>query len=81
MKASMGLFMFVGGCMGVVGETRGTINNSERPQVTVADDYRAWPAFLLNVQRSDAAQVRDIYINDVGATADQGRSSPRARRW
>jgi len=75
MKALVGLFAFVGGCMGIVGETRDTIN-IEEPHLTAPDNYRAWPAFLLNVQRSDAAQVRDIYINDVGATVEQGAPFP-----
>jgi hypothetical protein len=75
MKALIGLFAFVVGCTGIVGETRGTIN-VELPPLTVADNYRAWPTFLLNVQRSDSAQVRDIYINDVGATAEAGAPFP-----
>jgi hypothetical protein len=75
MKAVSALFVFVVGCTGYVGETHSPIN-IEQPQLTVADDYRTWPTFLLNVQRSDSAQVRDIYINDVGATAEQGAPFP-----
>ena len=45
------------------------------PQALPAD-YRSWPGFLLNVQRPDAAQIRDIYINQVGTSATQGQPFP-----
>ncbi|GKS57095.1 hypothetical protein YTPLAS18_06220 [Nitrospira sp.] len=32
-------------------------------------DYKSWPKFLSDVQRPDAKQVRDIYVNQVGAKA------------
>jgi len=38
--------------------------------------YHAWPKFLTAVQRPDAKQVRDIYINSVGATTPRGRPFP-----
>lgn len=37
-------------------------------------DYKSWPKFLSEVQRPDAKQVREIYVNAAGktATADKG---------
>ncbi len=35
--------------------------------------YKSWPKFLMNVQRGDAKQVRDIYINPIGARAQKGQ--------
>ncbi len=34
--------------------------------------YKSWPKFLMNVQRGDAKQVRDIYVNPIGARAQKG---------
>ena len=35
-------------------------------------DYKSWPRSLLGVQRLDLKQVRDIYINPIGAKAKAG---------
>ena len=39
-------------------------------------NYKSWPSTLLNVQRADAKQIRDIYVNDVGARATAGGKFP-----
>jgi Cytochrome P460 len=39
-------------------------------------DYKTWPRFLLDVQRPDAKQVRDIYINPIGYAAQAGKPFP-----
>jgi hemoglobin len=36
-------------------------------------DYRFWPKFLSAVQRPDATQVREIYVNPKGARATQSQ--------
>ncbi len=41
-------------------------------ELTLAADYKSWPVFLANVQRPDAKQIRDIYINNIGAKAVAG---------
>lgn len=38
--------------------------------------YKTWSAGLRNVQRPDAKQVRDIYVNDIGAKAVAGGAFP-----
>lgn len=35
-------------------------------------DYKSWPKFLSEVQRPDAKQVRELYINPAGARARKG---------
>ena len=42
-------------------------------EVALPADYKTWPKFLSSVQRPDAKQVRDIYINPTGtgSKADQ----------
>jgi hypothetical protein len=77
------------GCTGIVGspETTGeAIGGSpdatssgiapSAPVVPMPLDYRIWPTFLPNVQRSDVGQVRDIYVNAVGNTATEGQPFP-----
>ena len=39
-------------------------------------DYRSWPRFLSTIDRHDAAQVREIYVNQVGAAARAGQKFP-----
>lgn len=39
------------------------LNDNEIP---LPANYKAWPTFLSNIQRPDAKQVRDIYINPTG---------------
>ena len=39
-------------------------------------DYKSWPKFLTSVQRGDAKQVRDLYVNPKGATTSHGQDFP-----
>ena len=43
-------------------------------ELALAADYKSWPVFLQGVQRPDAKQIRDIYINKVGAAAAAGKA-------
>ena len=45
-------------------------------QLAVPADYRSWPVFLADIQKNDAGQIRDIYINTVGHATDQGDDFP-----
>ena len=42
-------------------------------ELPLAADYKSWPVYLQNVQRPDAKQIRDIYINTVGAKNTAGK--------
>ncbi|MEP7051122.1 MAG: cytochrome P460 family protein, partial [Pseudomonadota bacterium] len=46
------------------------------PTVPLPSGYQSWEPFLLNVQRPDSLQVRDIYINAIGAKAERGAPFP-----
>ena len=39
-------------------------------------DYKSWPKFLSEVQRPDAKQIREIYVNPRGQGAKQGGEFP-----
>ena len=41
-------------------------------QLATPADYETWRPFLTNVQRPDNGQVRDIYVNEVGAKTTPG---------
>jgi hypothetical protein len=45
-------------------------------EIPLAADYKSWPKAIMNVQRPDAKQVRDIYINSVGYGAKRGDAFP-----
>ena len=45
-------------------------------ELPLAADYKSWPVFLKDVQRPDAKQVRDIYINTVGSKTAAGKPFP-----
>lgn len=38
--------------------------------------YRSWPKFLVDIQRPDAKQIRDIYINPLGHATKAGETFP-----
>lgn len=46
----------------------------EDGQLALPADYRSWPVFLSAVQREDAKQVRDIYMNGDAKKAGPGQS-------
>jgi hemoglobin len=45
-------------------------------QLSYPVDYRNWPKFLSEVQRPDVKQVRELYVNPVGARAHHGDPFP-----
>ncbi len=42
-------------------------------EVPLPVDYKSWPKFLTSVQRPDAKQVRDIYVNQAGTKNRSGQ--------
>ncbi len=49
--------------------------------LALPSDYRAWPKFLVDVQRPDAKQVRDIYVNPTGAATQAGSAFPNGTQF
>jgi hemoglobin len=45
-------------------------------ELTIPADYKTWPKFLSAVQRPDVKQIREIYINPVGAKSVKGGQFP-----
>ena len=45
-------------------------------ELTYPADYKAWPKFLSEVQRPDAKQIRELFVNQVGARTNQGQLFP-----
>ena len=45
-------------------------------ELAIPNDYRSWPPFLLGIQRPDAKQIRDIYINPTGHATKAGAMFP-----
>lgn len=43
---------------------------------TIPASYKTWPKMLTDVQRPDAKQVRDLYIDPKGATTKAGDAFP-----
>lgn len=43
-------------------------------EMPVPAGYQSWPRFLVNVQRPDAKQVRDIYVNAIGSATQEGQA-------
>lgn len=46
-------------------------------QQPIPADYKSWPKFLSAVQRPDAKQVREIYMNAAAAKAVRGQPIPQ----
>jgi hemoglobin len=64
--ASLGLAVL----FGCASQTK-PINDGE---AALPADYRDWPKYLTSVQRPDAKEVRDVYINSTGAGSKAGQS-------
>jgi hypothetical protein len=45
-------------------------------ELAIPADYKSWPKFLSDIDRPDAKQVREIYINPAGAKTSGGRPFP-----
>ncbi len=45
-------------------------------ELAIPADYKSWPKFLSAVQRPDAKQVREIYMNPAAAQAKAGQPFP-----
>jgi hypothetical protein len=45
-------------------------------EVRLASEYRTWPKFLTDIDKEQIKQVRDIYINPVGARTMAGKEFP-----
>jgi len=39
-------------------------------------DYKSWPTFLMNIDKEQNKQVRDLYINKIGAGTSAGQVFP-----
>lgn len=58
--------MLVAGCAGMMEAPVPVLKDGE---LALPADYKTWPKFLSAVQRPDAKQVREIYMNPVAAKA------------
>ena len=45
-------------------------------ELAIPADYKSWPKFLSAVQRPDAKQVREIYMNTAGTSATAAKGFP-----
>jgi hemoglobin len=45
-------------------------------ELALPGNYMVWPKFLSEVQRPDAKQVRELFINPSGAKTNQGQPFP-----
>jgi hypothetical protein len=55
------------------------VSMSPKPKdgdLSLPGDYKNWPKFLSAVQRPDVKQVRELYVNPIGATTAQGQAFP-----
>lgn len=72
--------LLVAFALGLLGCAKGPLRflwrGSYDGEVTPPPDYRSWPRFLSTIDRHDVAQVREIYLNPVGAMARRGRAFP-----
>ena len=45
-------------------------------EVKIPADYKSWPKFIGTIDRADAKQVRELFINPTGAKAKAGEKFP-----
>lgn len=61
------------GCAQMDGQPVAVMSDGQLP---LPSGYRSWPVFLGAVQREDAKQIRDIFMNADAARARAGQSYP-----
>lgn len=66
--------LFLCGCseMGVTPTAKAPVKPKDGELVYPAD-YKTWPKFLSEVQRPDAKQIRELFVNQVGVRTNQGQ--------
>lgn len=57
-------------------EARQPVAKLKDGELVLPADYKSWPKFLSEIQRPDAKQVREIYVNPQGQSAKEGGSFP-----
>jgi hemoglobin len=67
------LLVLAAGCAQTGGMSTAKLKDGE---LAVPADYRSWPKFLVDIQRPDAKQIRDIYINPLGHATKSGDAFP-----
>ena len=67
------LLALAGGCAQMGGMPTAKLKDGE---LAAPADYRSWPKFLVGIQRPDAKQIRDIYINPQGHATKAGDMFP-----
>ncbi len=72
--AILTVFCFVAGCAQT--PPPAPVAKLKDGELTVPADYKAWPKFLSAVQRPDVKQIREIYINPIGAKTIRGAAFP-----
>jgi hemoglobin len=70
------LALLAASCTAVRDDSAATSPPPADGTLAVPADYRSWPVFLAGVERPDAKQVRDIYVNPAGSKAVAGQPFP-----
>jgi hemoglobin len=65
--------IFLASCADMASTPAVKYKDSEQP---IPADYKSWPKFLSEVQRPDAKQVREIYVNPLGHRTQKGQPFP-----
>lgn len=45
-------------------------------ELSVPANYRDWPVFLADIDKVEAKQIRDIYVNPIGSKTEEGEAFP-----
>lgn len=67
------LLALAAGCAQMGGMSTAKLKDGE---LAAPANYRSWPKFLVDIQRPDAKQIRDIYINPLGHATKAGQPFP-----
>ncbi len=76
------VLMALAACSGMEGRTgsspmaKAVAAKPKDGELALPGAYKSWPKFLSEVQRPDVKQVRELYINSVGAKSSRGQAFP-----
>jgi Cytochrome P460 len=74
--ALVGVALLLGSGEMVMSENSSASEKRKDGELSYPADYKTWSQFLTNIDKEQAKQVRDIYLNPTGAKAKRGEMFP-----
>ena len=72
----LALGLALSACSSMEGGKTATAPAPKDGELAMPANYASWPAFMLDIQKKEAKQIRDIYVNKPGTQTKAGEAFP-----